>query len=63
MTPIARILCPLDLSDCSRHALGYAVAIAKRYGATISSLFVVPPATALIPAGDMGPVPAGGVYG
>ena len=42
MTPIARILCPLDLSDCSRHALGYAVAIAKRYGATISSLFVVP---------------------
>ena len=57
MTPITRILCPLDLSECSRHALAYAVAIAKRYGATISSLFVVPPATALIPAGDLGPYP------
>lgn len=57
MTPIVRIVCPLDLSDCSRHALAYAVAIAKRYGATISTLFVVPPATALIPAGDLGPYP------
>ena len=57
MMPITRILCPVDLSDCSRHALDYAVAIAKRYGATVSSLLVVPPAAPPIPAADLGPYP------
>lgn len=57
MTPITRMLCPVDMSDCSRHALDHAVAIAAHYGATIAALFVVPPATALIPAADLGPDP------
>jgi nucleotide-binding universal stress UspA family protein len=57
MTPITRILCPVDLSDCSRHALDHAFAIARHYRATIAALFVVPPATALIPAADLGTYP------
>ena len=35
----------------------HAVAIAAHYGATIAALFVVPPATALIPTADLGPDP------
>jgi nucleotide-binding universal stress UspA family protein len=57
MTPITRILCPVDLSDCSRQALGYAVAIARHYGAALAALLVVPPATPLIHAADLGPSP------
>jgi nucleotide-binding universal stress UspA family protein len=57
MMSITRILCPLDLSECSRHALVCAVAIAKRYGATISALFIVPAQTPLIPAADLSPYP------
>jgi nucleotide-binding universal stress UspA family protein len=55
--PITRILCPVDLSECSRHALDHAVAITRRYAATMCTLFVVPPATPLIPAGELGPYP------
>ncbi len=37
---IRRILCPIDLSDASRHALKHAVASAKWYGAHITLLHV-----------------------
>ena len=57
MMPLTRLLCPVDLSDCSRHALVHAAAIAKRYDASMAVLLVVPPATPLLPAADLGPYP------
>jgi nucleotide-binding universal stress UspA family protein len=61
MTAITRLLCPVDFSDCSRHALDRAVAIANRYGASITMLHVLRPVESLIPAGDGGLYP-GFVY-
>jgi nucleotide-binding universal stress UspA family protein len=43
MTAIKRILCPVDFSDFSRHALDSAVAIARQQQATVTALYVVPP--------------------
>lgn len=40
MIAINRILCPMDLSDCSRHGFDHAVAIARWYGASITILHV-----------------------
>ena len=40
MIAINRILCPVDLSDCSRHGFDHAVAIARWYGASITLLHV-----------------------
>jgi len=40
MTEIKRILCPIDFSDHSRHALDHAVAIARWYESTITLLHV-----------------------
>lgn len=57
MLPLNRVLCPIDFSDCSRHALDYAAAVARQYGSTIAAFVVVPPATPLIPAGELGPYP------
>jgi nucleotide-binding universal stress UspA family protein len=42
MIEIQRILCPIDFSDYSRHALDHAVAIARRYESTITVLYVFP---------------------
>ncbi len=42
MVTIHRILCPLDFSEFSRHALVRAAAIAKTHGAAITALHVVP---------------------
>jgi nucleotide-binding universal stress UspA family protein len=42
MVNIERILCPVDFSDHSRHALHYAAAIAEWYGSTITMLYVHP---------------------
>ena len=36
MIEIQRILCPIDFSDFSRHALDHAVAIAKWYGSRVT---------------------------
>jgi nucleotide-binding universal stress UspA family protein len=41
---INRILCPVDFSDFSRHALDHAIAIAHWYGSAITALHVVTPA-------------------
>lgn len=57
MLPLNRMLCPIDFSDCSRLALDHAAAVARQYGSTIDALIVAPPATPLIPAGDLGPYP------
>lgn len=40
MIEIRRILCPVDFSDFSQHALGHAVAVAKWYESTITLLHV-----------------------
>ena len=40
MIEIKRILCPIDFSDHSRHALDHAVAMAKWYDSTITLLHV-----------------------
>ena len=37
---IRHILCPIDFSDVSRHALDYAIALARWYGARLSVLHV-----------------------
>ena len=42
MIHIHRILCPIDFSDSSRHAVDHAVAIAKRYESTVTLLHVRP---------------------
>ena len=49
MVSITRILCPVDFSDFSRHALDWATGIARWYDAEISALHVVPPITAPAP--------------
>ena len=43
MVEIRRILCPIDFSDTSRHALEHAVAIAKWYESRITALHVIQP--------------------
>jgi nucleotide-binding universal stress UspA family protein len=40
MPHIRRILCPIDFSEISRHALDHAVALAKWYGAALEVLYV-----------------------
>jgi nucleotide-binding universal stress UspA family protein len=42
MVKFHRILCPLDFSEFSRHALDRAAAIAKAHGAAITALHVAP---------------------
>jgi nucleotide-binding universal stress UspA family protein len=58
MIAIRQILCPIDFSEFSRHALDYAAAIARRYGSTITVFNACPlvPATAYAPGTPMLPV-------
>jgi nucleotide-binding universal stress UspA family protein len=42
MIPMRRVLCPVDFSDTSQHALDHAAAIARWYEATLTLLFVLP---------------------
>jgi nucleotide-binding universal stress UspA family protein len=55
MREIRRILCPVDLSDVSRHAIDHAVLMARWYGAKIIAIHVattsVTPAAAFAVAG------------
>ena len=44
MVDIRRILCPIDFSDTSRHALKHAISIAKWYESHITVLHVIHPA-------------------
>ena len=43
MPEIRRILCPIDFSDASRHALDHAVAFARWFGSRITALHVCNP--------------------
>jgi len=49
MTAITRILCPVDFSEFSRHALDSAVAIARQQHAAVTALYVVPPPQSVYP--------------
>ena len=53
MTPITKILCPIDFSEFSRHALDHAIGIAKRYQASVTALYVIPPITTWYPPTDI----------
>lgn len=58
MTPIKRILCPTDFSDCSKRAFEHAAAFARRYDAevTVLHVYLMPPPVAPIPTLDGGSV-------
>lgn len=49
MLQIRRILCPIDFSDASRHALAHAATIARWYGSAITALHVRSAATFVNP--------------
>lgn len=49
MTAVTRILCPVDFSEFSRHALDSAVAIARQQRAAVTVLYVLPPPQSVYP--------------
>ena len=53
MIEIRRILCPVDFSECSRHAIQHALALARWYGSSLTVLHVV----ASLPTMDLPGVP------
>jgi len=55
---INKILCPVDFSEFSRHAVEYAIGIARWYGASLTALNVLPPITSSIPPTGEGLYPA-----
>ena len=60
MVRIKQILCPVDFSEFSRHALDRAIAIARAHGAAVTALHVLPArvaATVGVPVGPEGPGP------
>jgi CPA2 family monovalent cation:H+ antiporter-2 len=59
MREVHRILCPVDLSDVSRHAIDHAVLLARWYHAAITALHVCNPV--VIPSADFTFVGAGSV--
>jgi nucleotide-binding universal stress UspA family protein len=54
MSTIARILCPVDFSEFSRHAFDSAVTLARRHNAELTALYVVPPVQTTYPAIGVG---------
>lgn len=52
---IERVLCPIDFSDTSHHALAHAAAMARWHQAQLTMLYVIP----YLPAMDMPPLPLG----
>lgn len=56
---IARVLCPIDFSECSGHALRHAAAVARWYGAQLQVLHVfalAPPVSMLPPLNSPPPL-------
>ena len=51
MIEMRNILCPVDFSDNSKHALEHAIAIAHRYGSRVTLLYVCPGVPAFAYAG------------
>src|SRR6185312_17046842 len=58
MIPIRRVLCPLDFSRFSRHALEQAIALARESGAVVSALhvFSLAPVAEVVMAGVPTPI-------
>ena len=54
MNSIKHILCPVDFSEFSRHALDSAVTIARPQHASVTALYVVPPPQTVYPALGVG---------
>ena len=54
MTAITHLLCPVDFSDFSRHALDHAVGLARHHGAAVTALHVVTPLQTNYPAIGVG---------
>ncbi len=52
---IKSVLCPIDFSDSSEHALTYAIALAQSYDATLKLLHVVQPPLMSVPGDPMVP--------
>ena len=52
---IDKVMCPVDFSDCSDHALEYAVAMAQANKATLFLLHVVMPPMSALPGDPMLP--------
>ena len=50
---IKRILCPIDFSDASAHAIDYAVAVASWCKARITALYVYSPTLVSVPGVDL----------
>ena len=50
---ITKVLCPVDFSNCSDHALQYAVALAQTYHADLLLLHVVIPPMSSLPGDPM----------
>jgi len=48
-----RILCAVDVSDCSRHTLARAAVLRRERGAELTVLHVLPPVLSPIPAPDV----------
>ena len=46
---VKNILCPVDFSDSSDHAMRYAVALAQTFGVALTLLHVVAPVVAALP--------------
>jgi nucleotide-binding universal stress UspA family protein len=57
MPSITHILCPVDFSIVSRHALEHAAHLAAHYGATLTVLYVYPLQANVLPPVDTGGVP------
>ena len=57
MTPLTRVLCPIDFSEASRGALAYAVALARRSGArlTVQHVYGIPVVNAALLRGTAPP--------
>src|SRR5689334_13305743 len=55
MPSINHILCPVDFSAFSRHAVDHAARVAHHFGATLTVLFAYPPLLNVLP-----PIEAGG---
>jgi nucleotide-binding universal stress UspA family protein len=58
MASITRVLCPVDFSAYSQHALDRAVALARVHHARLTVLHVLPPIPSLIPSNDVAMYPA-----
>jgi len=52
---IKSVLCPVDFSDSSEHALTYAIALTQSYDATLKLLHVVQPPLMSVPGDPMVP--------